>query len=68
MPNTPLGNTVQIRSEDNKDIIKNMNSYQKEIRREWRNKQASKISQDDMKQILEQMKQSLIKLSGGHTK
>lgn len=35
MHDTPLGQTVRIRSEDNKDIIKNFGSYEKRIRADW---------------------------------
>lgn len=35
MNDTPLGQVVRIRSESNKDIIKNFTSYEKELRREW---------------------------------
>lgn len=60
MHNTPLGNVVGIRSETDTEIIKKMTPEQKEIRRQWRNEQAGKISQEEMKQILEDMKKSLI--------
>lgn len=65
MYDTPLGNVVSIRSETNSDVIKNMTPEQKEIHRKWRNKQASQVSEDEMKNFLEQMKQSLINLAGG---
>lgn len=35
MHDTPLGQVVRIRSEDNKDIIKNFDRYEKQIRSEW---------------------------------
>lgn len=35
MHDTPLGQIVRIRSEDNKDIIKNFDRYEKQIRSEW---------------------------------
>lgn len=65
MQDTPLGNIVGIRSETDKEVIKQMTSAQKEIRRQWRNEQAGKISEDEMKQILEGMKKSLISIAGG---
>lgn len=63
MYDTPLGNVVSIRSETDTEIIKNMTSSQKEIRRQWRNKEASQISADEMKQILENMKKSLVNIA-----
>lgn len=35
MHDTPLGQVVRIRSEDNKDIIKNFDRYEKQIHSEW---------------------------------
>ena len=35
MHDTPLGQIVRITSEDNKDIIKNFDRYEKQIRSEW---------------------------------
>lgn len=35
MHDTPLGQVVRIWSEDNKDIIKNFDRYEKQIRSEW---------------------------------
>lgn len=37
MPKTPLGQIVSIRSEDDKDILKNFTKEQHRIRDEWRN-------------------------------
>ena len=65
MQDTPLGNIVGIRSETDKEVIKQRTPAQKEIRRQWRNEQAGKISEDEMKQILEGMKKSLISIAGG---
>ena len=38
MPKTPLGQIVQIRSEEDEDILKNFTKEQMNIRNEWRNK------------------------------
>lgn len=38
MPKTPLGQIVSIRSEEDKDILKNFTKEQHRIRDEWRNK------------------------------
>lgn len=42
MPKTPLGQIVSIRSEENKDMLKNFTPEQHAIRNEWRNKQIEK--------------------------
>lgn len=38
MPKTPLGQIVSIRSEEDKDMLKNFNKEQHKIRNEWRNR------------------------------
>lgn len=45
MHDTPLGQIVRIRSEDNKDIIKNFGAYEKRIRTEWTAFRNSQISE-----------------------
>jgi hypothetical protein len=38
MPKTPLGSIVAIRSEEDKDILKNFTKEQHKIRNDWRNR------------------------------
>lgn len=38
MPETPLGQIVSIRSEEDKDMLKNFTKDQHKIRNEWRNR------------------------------
>ena len=38
MPKTPLGQIVSIRSEEDKEILKNFTKEQHRIRNEWRNR------------------------------
>lgn len=45
MHDTPLGQIVRIRSEDNKDIIRNFGAYEKRIRTEWTSFRSSKLSE-----------------------
>lgn len=40
MPETPLGQVVSIRSENDKDILKNFTKEQHRIRNEWRSRMA----------------------------
>lgn len=35
MNDTPLGQVVRIRSEDNKEMLKHFSSYENRIRRDW---------------------------------
>lgn len=39
MPETPLGNIIQIRAETNEEIIKNFSENERRIHNEWREKQ-----------------------------
>lgn len=50
MPKTPLGQVVSIRSEEDKDILKNFTPEQHKIRNEWRNRQIESMS-DEEKEI-----------------
>lgn len=51
MPETPLGQIVRIRSEDNKDMLKLFTTEQKRIRSEWRSKlNPVKVMSDEEKE------------------
>ncbi len=41
MPETPLGQIVSIRSEEDKDMLKNFTKEQHKIRNDWRNRNSS---------------------------
>lgn len=47
MPETPLGQVVSIRSEDDKDILKNFTKDQHKIRNEWRSRRTKAIVMDE---------------------
>ena len=64
-PDTALGRIVSIRAEDNDEILKHFTPEQRLIRREWRNKQAMKVSEEDRDKFLEAMKQAFIDMAGG---
>lgn len=58
MPDTPLGRIVALRSENNKDIIKNMTPEQKAVRSEWRHFQFTHkqlMSKEDMEIQMKQL-------------
>lgn len=65
MPDTPLGIIVQIRLENDKEKLKSFTREQLQIRSEWRNKQAKKVNEIDMKVMLEQFKQAFKSMAGG---
>ena len=46
MPDTPLGQIVAIRCEDNPDVIKEFNSAQKKIYNDWKNRDKSNNEQE----------------------
>ena len=58
MPETPLGQIIQIRSEEDEEVLKNFTFEQHRIRDDWRNRQVQQMidemSKDEvMKQIKE---------------
>lgn len=68
MPDTPLGNIVQIRSEEDKDILKNFTPEQKKIRSEWRNRMAKNMDKKQAEYAIEMFKNMFRELAGGDTK
>lgn len=64
-PETPLGRIVAIRAENNPDILKNFTKEQRHIRNEWRNRKAKAVTQAEMDNYLNMMKNYFIGLSGG---
>ena len=64
-PDTPLGRIVQIRAEEDEDILKHFTKDQMRIRTEWRNRKAKKVTPERMEDFLEQMKKAFIAMAGG---
>lgn len=64
-PETPLGRIVSIRAEDNKETLKHFTKEQRRIRSEWRNKRAKNVSNEELENVLEQLKQGFIAMAGG---
>lgn len=62
-PNTSLARLVEIRLEDDKDILKNFTPSQYRIRNQWRSRNAKEVTQEDVGAFLEQMKQTFISMS-----
>lgn len=61
---TALGRTVQIRIENDKEILKHYTPSQHRIRNEWQSRKAAKVSEQDMGEILDQLKNTLIAMAG----
>lgn len=66
MNDTPLGKVIEIRSEDDAEIIKNMNDDQLKIRRDWQNFINSHItySEEDMQKQSEMLEKMMASLFG----
>lgn len=62
---TPLGRIVNIRSEDDAEVIKEFTIEQKQIRNEYRRKMAKKKPQQEVDSAIESFRQAFIKLAGG---
>ena len=68
---TPLGQIITIRSENDKEKLKNFTSEQHKIRNEYRSKILKKapiISDQEFKKQLEGMKQAFIAMAGKEEK
>ena len=61
--NTPLGQIVSIRAENDPEKLKNFTPEQRRIRSEYRNKIAKKKSSEEVKDAIEQFKQAFIQLA-----
>lgn len=64
-PDTPLGRVVQIRSEEDEEVLKYFTPEQKRIRREWRVRNAGEKSEEELASVLESLKQAFIQMVGG---
>lgn len=64
MSETPLGNIVQIRSEDDKERLKNFTQEQKNIRWEYRNKMAQKMDKEEFKKVIAEFQKMFKEMAG----
>ena len=62
-PETPLGRIVQIRAENDKNILKNFSKEQHRIRNEWKSRNVKKVSKSDITSVLDQLKTAFIQLA-----
>lgn len=49
---TPLGNIVRIRSENDPKKIKEFNKYERQIRNEWKRKNVKQLSKEEYTQVI----------------
>lgn len=60
---TPLGNIVRIRSENNPETLKHFTREELRIRSEWRSKTASQMSKESYEQAMNGFKEMFIAMS-----
>lgn len=63
LPDSPLGQIMSIRSENDPDVLKNFNSDQHRIRNEWRSRVAKQMTknEDEAKQATERFQEMMRK-------
>ena len=62
---TALGRVVSIRAEEDPDVLKYFSKHEHKIRNDWRAKQAKNVSEKELADALEMMKNALIAMAGG---
>lgn len=66
-PKTPLGRIVSIRSETDKEVLKDFTPEMRKIRSEWLNRNAKKKSAEERDRFVEAMRQAFIAMAGGES-
>ena len=64
MGDTPLGNIVQIRSEDDRERLKNFTQDQKNIRWKYRMKMAENVDQEEFKKAITDLQKAFKEMAG----
>lgn len=64
MGDTPLGNIVQIRSEDDRERLKNFTQEQKNIRWKYRMKMAQNVDQEEFKKTIADLQKAFKEMAG----
>ena len=64
MGETPLGNIVQIRSEDDRERLKNFTQEQKNIRWKYRMKIAQNVDQKEFKKVITDLQEAFKEMAG----
>ena len=60
---SPLGRIVQIRSENDPNMLKHFTKHQRKIRSDWRNRTAKQVTAKNRDEMLEQLKQMFISMA-----
>lgn len=60
---TPLGRIVQIRSEDDPKMLEVFSEGQHRIRNKWRLRLAKEKTEQDLTQVLEELKQAFVEMA-----
>lgn len=61
---TPLGRIVSIRAEEDEEVLKHFTKEQHRIRNDWRKKQAKNVSEKQLHNVLESLKNTFISMTG----
>lgn len=63
-PESALGRIVAIRSEQDREVIKNFTKEQRRIRNEWLRRNSKKVSEEQLAEVLEKLKDTFIHMAG----
>lgn len=63
-PDTILGRIVSIRSENDKEILKNFTKEQHRIRNEWRNHKSRTTNKKQTENVVLNMERAFLKMAG----
>ena len=63
-PDTVLGRIVSIRSEEDRDVLKNFTKDQRRIRNEWRLRHTRTMSKKSAKKAIEGMERAFLRMAG----
>lgn len=64
MPDTPLGQIVSIRAEEDKEKLKYFNKEQHEIRNKWRSRHVKEMTDEEKMKSLSKVEEMLAKAFG----
>ena len=64
MGDTPLGNIVQIRSEEDREKLKSFTQDQKNIRWKYRMKMAENVDQEEFKKVIADLQKAFKEMAG----
>lgn len=64
MPDTPLGKIVEIRSEEDKEMLKSFTQEQHRIRNEWRARQINSLTDDEKETQIKEVQELFAKAFG----